>query len=118
MQEEEEEEDIDEGGDPIIREMFQGVTCERYMEEIHMYHRYYYTCTICDDFSLHKLSGELPSRLEHPSHPSHTLYQTYHSYHRICSNCKRDQKLGELFYQCGKCDFSIDLKCAVEVGKM
>nr|KAJ0190372.1 hypothetical protein LSAT_V11C800435480 [Lactuca sativa] len=105
-----------------MKEGFHGITCWRCKEEIHVYHRYYYKCNICDDFSLHKFCAELCKMLEHPSHPHHTLflvpYIFLHVYfYHICNLCKRGHKPGELFYQCGKCDFSIDLRCAMEVGK-
>ncbi|KAL7587129.1 hypothetical protein Lser_V15G38644 [Lactuca serriola] len=124
--EEEEEENDDEGGDPIIKEGFGGVTCGRCREKIQMYHRYYYTCSsACDDFSLHNFYGELPSRLDHPSNPPHTLHLASYlnligNYnHIICKICKRDQALGDYcyHYKCDQCDFFIDLKCVVEVGK-
>ncbi|KAL7587652.1 hypothetical protein Lser_V15G38631 [Lactuca serriola] len=124
-EEEEEDDDDDEGGDPITKiEGFGGATCGRCREEIHIYHRYYYTCTICDDFSLHKFCAELPSTLEHLSHPSYPLrlvpfpYSYVDSFPRICNICKRNHQSTELRYKChNRCDFSIDVKCALEVGK-
>ncbi|KAL7587127.1 hypothetical protein Lser_V15G38642 [Lactuca serriola] len=118
---EEEEEEEKEEKDPIMKEGFEGVTCQRCREEIHMYHRYYYTCSSsCDDFSLHKFCGELPSWLVHPSHPPHTLHLEPYSdlyLERICKICMRHHKPGEYHYNCHECRFSIDVKCALEVGK-
>ncbi|CAH1451177.1 unnamed protein product [Lactuca virosa] len=109
-EDEEDEEEKVEGGDPIMKEGCR-VACERCGEEINMYHRYYYKCIMamegslsCDDFSLHKFCAELPERLEHPSHPNHTLGL-------------RPHKPGESFYKCYIHDFSIDVKCAVQIGK-
>ncbi|XP_023750541.1 uncharacterized protein LOC111898883 [Lactuca sativa] len=122
-EEEEDDDDDDEGGHSIAKDRFHGVTCWRCGEEIHIYHRYYYKCSSsCNNFSLHKFCAELPSRLEHPSHPHHTLIlvpysSSYMYYYFKCKLCKRGQHHGELSYQCSKCDFSIDLRCAVEVGK-
>nr|KAJ0222479.1 hypothetical protein LSAT_V11C200081490 [Lactuca sativa] len=127
--EEEEDEEEDEGVG------FGGVTCWTCNEEIHMYHMYYYKCIMaigdssssssssCNYFSHHKFCGELPSRLEHPSHSSHTLhllrfpYSLVDSYRWVCNFCKRNNKPGELLYQCVICDFHIDIKCVVEVQK-
>ncbi|CAH1437497.1 unnamed protein product [Lactuca virosa] len=132
-EEEEEDEEEDEGGYPITKKVgFGGVTCWTCREEIHMYHRYYYKCIMaigdssssssssCNYFSHHKFCGELPSRLEHPSHTLHLLrfpYSLADSYRWVCNFCKRNNKPGELLYQCVICDFHIDLKCVVEVGK-
>ncbi|CAH1432254.1 unnamed protein product [Lactuca virosa] len=121
-EDEEEEEEDEEGGSLIKKDGFHGVTCGRCGEEIHMYHRYYYTCcsSSCDDFSLHKFCGELPSRLVHPSHPPHTLHLQPCSdlYLRLgCQICRRHYNPGQHLYKCYQCHFSICVRCGMEVGK-
>ncbi|XP_023737643.1 uncharacterized protein LOC111885636 isoform X1 [Lactuca sativa] len=92
-----------------------------------MYHRYYYTCTICssscDDkkvFSLHKFCGELPPRLEKALHV-HPLIQRRLTvnYSWCCHICGSDYRYPEtqMIYDCNECCFHIDVKCAMEVGK-
>nr|KAJ0207588.1 hypothetical protein LSAT_V11C500279480 [Lactuca sativa] len=117
---EEEEEDQDDG-DSITKEGFQGITCERCKEEIYMHHRYYYKCMAMGDsssshhFSFHKLCGELPERLEHPSHLLHTLCLKPFSYSYTDWKYLTFKK--DYGYECDQCRFFIDVKYAMEVGK-
>ncbi|CAH1432253.1 unnamed protein product [Lactuca virosa] len=122
--EENEEEDEEEGGGLVTKkEGFGGATCGRCREEIHMYHRYYYTCTICssscDDkkvFSLHKFCGELPPRLEKTLHRHPLIQQLAPAYNWRCHICGSSQE-NKMLYECDECYFHIDVKCAMEVGK-
>ncbi|CAH1435808.1 unnamed protein product [Lactuca virosa] len=64
----EEEEKEEEGGDTIIKDGFQGVTCGWCGEEISMYHKCYYKwifflCATCTNFTIHNDCAFLPEKL-------------------------------------------------------
>ncbi|KAL7586660.1 hypothetical protein Lser_V15G38590 [Lactuca serriola] len=134
------EEDEDEEGDdddPITKkEGFGGARCWRCGEEIHMYHRYYYTCSSsCDDFSLHKFCVEIMSRygkleelfdkyyqnhlsievgkniIYHPCHPHLLMCLIPKPILCECSACGKEHK--GIFYQCTFCvGFTMHSECA------
>ncbi|KAL7614108.1 hypothetical protein Lser_V15G05462 [Lactuca serriola] len=112
------EEKEEEGGDTIIKDGFQGVTCGWCGEEISMYHKFYYKCmadSSCD-FTLHKFCAELSTTLKSTYDP-HPLNMVGSSFDWSCSICTRQHKSGEICYYCHECFFCIDVNCAVEVGK-
>ncbi|XP_021295998.1 uncharacterized protein LOC110425413 [Herrania umbratica] len=69
-----------------------------------------YTCKQCPGFFLHKSCVELPRQIKneafHQEHPL-TLYPM-DSF--VCDGC--GELCGGLFYRCGLCMFSLDVKCA------
>ncbi|GKA16718.1 zinc finger, PHD-type containing protein [Tanacetum coccineum] len=112
------EEESDKDDDDLIIEDEFRRPCNRCHQDITVYHRYYYRCTIdsCDYF-LHKFCAELPPILNHISdpHPLNLYSDNYYRYQ--CDICESEISRYEVFYKCSSCDTWIDLKCAVDVEK-
>ncbi|GJX78367.1 putative chromatin regulator PHD family protein [Tanacetum coccineum] len=112
------EEESDKDDDDLIIEDEFRRPCNRCHQDITVYHRYYYRCTIdsCDYF-LHKFCAELPPILNHISdpHPLNLYSDKYYRYQ--CDICESEISRNEVFYNCSSCDTWIDLKCAVDVEK-
>ncbi|XP_058207622.1 uncharacterized protein LOC131320788 isoform X2 [Rhododendron vialii] len=69
----------------------------------------FYYCVECE-FYLHVWCAELPEELRHPAHPQHNLFLSKGS---CVIKCKCCNLFGStLFYECEKCYFYLDCKCA------
>lgn len=89
--------------------------CNLCCQEITFLHRYYYKCEQCDD-SVHKLCGELPTKLEHASHSAHalTLFLDKSEQEPQCHVCKSIPLYKQLSFYCSKCMFNICLDCGID----
>ncbi|XP_021976207.1 uncharacterized protein LOC110871784 [Helianthus annuus] len=106
------EEDKEENEDEVDAKQDFRCLCSRCHEEINWFHRYYYSCSTCSDFSIHKFCAELPDRLEDICEAGHTLGFCLVNYYWNCSICNRFRKPRELLYRCNLCDFKVDANCA------
>lgn len=72
----------------------------------------------CDDcrFFLHKGCFELPQEHRHFFHPRHKL-TLQPSYSEVCCNAC-EKKCRGFTFSCGECNFHLDVRCAMRVGKM
>ncbi|KAJ0900082.1 putative chromatin regulator PHD family [Helianthus annuus] len=108
------EEDKEENEDEVDAKQDFRCLCSRCHEEINWFHRYYYSCSTCSDFSIHKFCAELPERLEDICEVGHTLGFYLYNNHWICNICRRRSKPRELLYRCDLCDFYVDANCATK----
>lgn len=118
----EKDSDENEDDDDLIVENEFRRPCNRCHQDITVYNRYYYKCTIDScDFLLHKICAELPERLTHISHQHPLILNKCLSYMRNeCNNCQNQIKPNEAYYTCeesGSYCYVIDVKCAVDVEK-
>lgn len=74
-----------------------------------------YACDDCE-FFLHKGCAELPQEHRHFFHPGHKL-TLQHSYSEVCCNAC-EKKCRGFTFSCGQCNFHLDVRCAVGVGKI
>ncbi|KAJ0819335.1 putative chromatin regulator PHD family [Helianthus annuus] len=112
--EEESEEDEEEKDDVLIANQDFKCLCSRCGEDIKWYHRYYYSCCQCSDYSVHKFCAELPPRLEDVCEVGHTLDFIRSKYWMDKWNCKicgRHHESRELCYHCYICGFFVDVNC-------
>jgi hypothetical protein len=89
------------------------VVCVVCKEKVEAGPRYKCSASECN-FQLHKLCGQLPREMHHPSHPDHILIlqrPTVYSSKSNCNACGKSCGKG-LFYKCEECDFIIDITCA------
>ncbi|KAJ0643210.1 putative chromatin regulator PHD family [Helianthus annuus] len=109
--EEESEEDEEENDDVLIAKEEFRCSCFHCGEEINWYHRYYYSCCQCSDYSIHKFCAELPEKLEDICEVGHTLnfYLVDHEWE--CNICGRDRKPTNACYHCTLCEYYVDSKC-------
>ncbi|KAI3772476.1 hypothetical protein L6452_03662 [Arctium lappa] len=118
------EEEYEEEEDDWVMKWDFNCPCNRCGKEINFYHRYYYNCcSHACDYSLHKFCGDLPATLKHTSHYAlrkashralnHTLTLIQRGVNWLCDICRSKHKRGELSYCCMRCDFDIDVKCAM-----
>lgn len=72
----------------------------------------------CDDcgFFLHKGCAELPQEHRHFFHPDHKL-TLQRSYSEVCCYAC-EKKCRGFTFSCGKCNFHLDVRCAMRVGKI
>ncbi|XP_047253785.1 uncharacterized protein LOC107844679 [Capsicum annuum] len=74
----------------------------------------YYSCQQCSYF-LHVTCSQLPGDLElyHPEHPLYIRHSEYCCFFRQCSHCKLETN--GWWFECKqrKCDFRLDMKCAL-----
>ncbi|KAJ0763419.1 putative chromatin regulator PHD family [Helianthus annuus] len=108
------EEDKEENEDEVDAKQDFRCLCSRCHEEINWFHRYYYSCSTCSDFSIHKFCAELPDRLEDICKAGHTLGFYLYNNHWWCNICRRLSNPRELLYRCDICDFKVDANCATK----
>ncbi|KAJ0537479.1 putative chromatin regulator PHD family [Helianthus annuus] len=108
------EEDKEENEDEVDAKQDFRCLCSRCHEEINWFHRYYYSCSTCSDFSIHKFCAELPDRLEDICEVGHTLGFYLFNDDWWCDICDKLGKPGELLYRCDICDFKVDANCATK----
>ncbi|XP_057471160.1 uncharacterized protein LOC130759994 [Actinidia eriantha] len=68
-----------------------------------------YACLQCRAL-LHKSCANLPKKMEHPLHPSHPLVLVYDCIWFTCQVCSGEME--GFCYQCSKCNFYMDIRCA------
>ncbi|PWA60384.1 zinc finger, PHD-type [Artemisia annua] len=116
----EKDSDEDDEDDLIAENEFRR-PCNRCHQDITVYNRYYYKCTIDScDFLLHKFCAELPQRLTHVSHQHPLILRKgLEIVHNECNHCQSQIKPNEACYRCedGSWCYVIDVKCAVDVEK-
>ncbi|KAJ0436428.1 putative chromatin regulator PHD family [Helianthus annuus] len=118
QREEESEEDEEEKDDVLIAKQDFKCLCSRCGEDIKWYHRYYYSCCQCSDYSVHKFCAELPERLEDVCEVGHTLDFIRSEYWMDgldCKICGRYNKSGDLCYRCDRCYSCFDVNCGTKV---
>ncbi|KAJ0896052.1 putative chromatin regulator PHD family [Helianthus annuus] len=108
------EEDKEENEDEVDAKQDFRCLCSRCHEEINWFHRYYYSCSTCSDFSIHKFCAELPERLEDICEAGHTLGFCLLNREWRCDICRRFRKPRELLYRCDICYFKVDANCATK----
>ncbi|KAJ0833826.1 putative chromatin regulator PHD family [Helianthus annuus] len=123
------EEDEEEKDDVLIAKQYFKCLCSRCGEEINWYHRYYYSCCHCSDYSVHKFCAELPeeNNLEDVCEVGHTLDFIHSTYHWNwkgkwdseadwnCKICGRYHKSRDLWYRCDRCYFQVDVSCGTKM---
>ncbi|KAF5758019.1 putative chromatin regulator PHD family [Helianthus annuus] len=118
QREAESEEDEEEKDDVLIAKQDFKCLCSRCGEEINRYHRYYYSCCHCSDYSVHKFCAELPPSLEDICDVGHTL-DFIQSMNWMgdwnCKICGRYHKYGDLWYRCDRCYFQVDVSCGTKM---
>ncbi|KAF5758035.1 putative chromatin regulator PHD family [Helianthus annuus] len=126
QREEESEEDEEENDDVLIAKQDFKCLCSRCGEDINWYHRYYYSCCHCSDYSVHKFCAELPENLEDVCEVGHALDLTQSAPHWNrkgwsreddwnCKICGRYHKSGDLWYRCDRCYFQFDVNCGTKM---
>ncbi|KAM0060154.1 putative chromatin regulator PHD family [Helianthus debilis subsp. tardiflorus] len=117
QREAESEEDEEEKDDVLIAKQDFQCLCSRCGEDIKWYHRYYYSCCHCSDYSVHKFCAELPDSLEDVCEVGHTLHfiRSTHLGNWNCNICGRYHKSGDLLYRCGRCYFYVDVNCGTKM---
>ncbi|KAJ0639229.1 putative chromatin regulator PHD family [Helianthus annuus] len=124
---ESEEDEEEEKDDVLIAKQDFQCLCSRCGEDIKWYHRYYYSCCQCSDYSVHKFCAELPERLEDVCEVGHALDLTQSAPHFNwkggwsreddwnCKICGRYHKSGDLWYRCDRCLFQFDVNCGTKM---
>ncbi|KAJ0639238.1 putative chromatin regulator PHD family [Helianthus annuus] len=118
---ESEEDEEEENDDVLIANQDFQCLCVRCGEEINWYHRYYYSCCECSDYSVHKFCAELPDSLEDVCEVGHTLDFIQSTYDWNwkgkwnCKICGRYHKSGDLWYRCKRCYFYFDVNCGTKM---
>ncbi|KAJ0537494.1 putative chromatin regulator PHD family [Helianthus annuus] len=112
LQRKEDYEEDEENEDEVDAKQDFRCFCSRCYEEINWFHRYYYSCSTCSDYSVHKFCAELPERLEDICEVGHTLGFYLFNNDWWCDICRRFSKPRELLYRCNLCAFNVDANCA------
>ncbi|KAM0060135.1 hypothetical protein Hdeb2414_s0004g00120821 [Helianthus debilis subsp. tardiflorus] len=110
-EENEYEEDEEENEDELVANQDFQCLCFLCHEEINWFHRYYYSCSRCSSYTIHKFCAELPDRVEDICEAGHTLvfYQWGHNWN--CYICDRPSKI---LYRCPICCDYVDANCVTK----
>ncbi|MFS8000630.1 putative chromatin regulator PHD family [Helianthus anomalus] len=105
----EEDEEVNE--DELVAKQDFQCLCFLCHEEISWFHRYYYSCSQCGYYTIHKFCAELPDRVEDICEAGHTLVFYQPGYNSNCDICGR---LSKIRYRCPDCYYYVDANCVTK----